>query len=170
MAKHGYYLGVQASISNRPLSTSRTVKSFKHSARHWIVLLRSSNICATIKAQVYFSIFFHVDSMNCEPLEVCCKQSVLCTQMESHDHRGLTRSFGEKPCFDFADWYLLASLGNSPLEFWPSGFDGATSPIYKSIDRTSTDTKGIHGTEVLFCCKMWGLIMVWSDQVNSLRS
>ena len=98
--------------------------------------------------------------MNCEPLEVCCKQSVLCTQMESHDHRGLTRSFGEKPCFDFADWYLLASLGNSPLEFWPSGFDGGTSHIYKSIDRTSTDTKGIHGTEVLFCCKMWGLIMV----------
>lgn len=51
MAKHGYHLGVQTTISNRPLSSSRTVKSFKYSARHWIILLRHSIICASIKAQ-----------------------------------------------------------------------------------------------------------------------
>ena len=35
----------------RPLSSSRTLKSFKYSARHWIILLRHSIICASIKAQ-----------------------------------------------------------------------------------------------------------------------
>lgn len=53
---------------------------------------------------------------------------------------------------------ILASLGNSPLEFWPSGLDGGTSNIFKSVDSTSTDTKDIRGTEVLFAtvkCVVW---------------